>query len=152
MSTIAGQAALLDATMQLGIVQSIRQAIQAADNQAGQAASSQIVSTPSSSLPVSQPAISEPVASTPRAPVVQTQQIVHRDIELRYVAGNHEPCHCQQPAQPSGHHDHPSVGFTIQPPWTVLPWQNPAPVNRTVKITVVRPDILSKGTMIDSFI
>ena len=40
----------------------------------------------------------------------------------------------------------------IQPPWATLPWQNPTPPARIVKVFIHRPDIASKGTMIDCFI
>jgi hypothetical protein len=44
----------------------------------------------------------------------------------------------------------------IEPPWKVLPWENrplPAPrVVRNIKVIVGRPDIQSKGNVIDLFI
>jgi len=49
-------------------------------------------------------------------------------------------------------------GSPIQPPWKVLPWQDPAaelsrprPVQR-VKVLIGRPDIFLKGGVIDIFI
>ena len=40
----------------------------------------------------------------------------------------------------------------IQPPWRVLPWEIPAQPAPKVKVVVVRPDIVSKGSLIDFFI
>jgi hypothetical protein len=40
----------------------------------------------------------------------------------------------------------------IQPPWKTLPWENPAPPAKVVKIIVRRPDNFSKGSIIDCFI
>jgi hypothetical protein len=39
----------------------------------------------------------------------------------------------------------------IQPPWKVRPWEAPMPMKREVKVVVVRPDIVSKGSLIDFF-
>ncbi|MGB7159671.1 MAG: hypothetical protein WBD40_16510 [Tepidisphaeraceae bacterium] len=39
----------------------------------------------------------------------------------------------------------------IQPPWKVRPWEAPVPMKREVKVVVVRPDIVSKGSLIDFF-
>ena len=35
----------------------------------------------------------------------------------------------------------------IQPPWKMLPWENPAPPAKVVKLVVRRPDNLTKGSM-----
>ncbi len=40
----------------------------------------------------------------------------------------------------------------IQPPWKTLPWENPPPPAKVVKIIIRRPDNLSKGSIIDCFI
>ena len=40
----------------------------------------------------------------------------------------------------------------IQPPWKTLPWENPPPAARVVKVFIHRPDIASKGSIIDCFI
>jgi hypothetical protein len=39
----------------------------------------------------------------------------------------------------------------IEPPWKVRPWEQPVPIKREVKVVVVRPDIVSKGSLIDFF-
>ena len=143
---------LLDAAEQLDIVRSIRQAIQKADQQAHDAASSQNVPAPATSQPVSPPPISERLSPSTSPPAIETERTVHREVELKYISQKHGPCHCPRPERNHPERDHHGVYFTIQPPWSVLPWQNPPPIQRTVKIVVVRPDILSKGTMIDSFI
>ncbi len=53
--------------------------------------------------------------------------------------------------------DATSGGSPIEPPWKVLPWENPPaprfarPVQK-VKVVNGRPDIISSGTLIDLFI
>jgi len=39
----------------------------------------------------------------------------------------------------------------IEPPWKVRPWEQPVPIKLEVKVVVVRPDIVSKGSLIDFF-
>jgi hypothetical protein len=50
-----------------------------------------------------------------------------------------------------------SSGSPIEPPWKVLPWENPAPERpvrpvQRVKVVIGRPDITNKGSVIDLFI
>jgi hypothetical protein len=49
----------------------------------------------------------------------------------------------------------PSVSPTespIQPPWKVLPWQNPPPPSQTVKILPHHTDVVQKGMLLDLFV
>jgi hypothetical protein len=39
----------------------------------------------------------------------------------------------------------------IQPPWKVRPWEAPVPMKTEVKVVLVRPDIVNKGSLIDFF-
>jgi len=41
--------------------------------------------------------------------------------------------------------------YRIQPPWKVRPWEGPVPMKLEVKVVVVRPDIVNKGSLIDFF-
>jgi hypothetical protein len=42
----------------------------------------------------------------------------------------------------------------LAPPWKVPPWQHPVPVNPAIVVKVIKrkPDIVSKGSLIDCFI
>ena len=40
----------------------------------------------------------------------------------------------------------------IQPPWKILPWQNPPPPQPKLKIVFKPPDLLAKGTIFDVFV
>ena len=45
----------------------------------------------------------------------------------------------------------PGGKCAIEPPWKVRPWEQSVPIKREVKVVVVRPDIVSKGSLIDFF-
>ncbi len=45
-----------------------------------------------------------------------------------------------------------SLRGPIEPPWKTLPWEAPLPVAPKIKITLIQPDIVSKGMLIDFFI
>ncbi len=40
----------------------------------------------------------------------------------------------------------------IEPPWKVLPWQNPLPLRPKLKVVIKRPDVVSKGVLFDAFV
>ena len=40
----------------------------------------------------------------------------------------------------------------LQPPWKTVPWEQPIPPAPKVKVVQYRPDIISKGSLIDFFI
>jgi hypothetical protein len=46
----------------------------------------------------------------------------------------------------------PECELPFQPPWKVLPWQNPPPVILKVKMVGHRPDEAQKGRLIDLLI
>jgi hypothetical protein len=144
-SALSGEASLIVAASDLAVVQLIRDAIRTADLSAGQAATS---TAPASAAPVTRQTVIEPARTVERQPIIETREVTH--YQTKMVGNNTSSCPC--PHESSGHRDHRPIYCVIQPPWSVLPWENPAPIKRTVKLQVVRPDILSKGTMIDSFI
>jgi hypothetical protein len=45
----------------------------------------------------------------------------------------------------------PSIEQAPQPPWKVLPWQEPAKIPPKIKVVIQQPDILRRGTLIDFF-
>ena len=46
----------------------------------------------------------------------------------------------------------PHITAGPQPPWKILPWQEPSPPPDVIKMIVRPPDMLTKGTLIDLFI
>ena len=60
---------------------------------------------------------------------------------------------CQPPCEPPTQPEDPCRPHSpIQPPWRVLPWKIPSQPPPKVKVVVIRPDIVSKGSLIDFFI
>jgi hypothetical protein len=69
-----------------------------------------------------------------------------------------------RPARPSLRGDTPRVAephhplsvtpteSPIQPPWKVLPWENPPPPAQTVKIHPHTTDVIQKGMLLDLFV
>lgn len=50
----------------------------------------------------------------------------------------------------SAHTPHITAG--PQPPWKIMPWQEPAKPPSVIKVIVQPPDMLTKGTLLDLFI
>ena len=61
-----------------------------------------------------------------------------------------EPPCCAPPPCPKASVPHIAAG--PQPPWKILPWQEPAAAPNVIKITVRPPDMLTKGNLIDLFL
>jgi len=40
----------------------------------------------------------------------------------------------------------------LEPPWKVMPWENPSQPAPKIKVVIHRPDIVTKGSLIDFFI
>jgi len=60
------------------------------------------------------------------------------------------PCACEPPHEPEMPVRSKSP---IEPPWKVLPWEEPpAQPAPKVKLAIYRPDVVSKGSLIDFFI
>lgn len=46
----------------------------------------------------------------------------------------------------------PASAALLPPPWRIQPWQQPAPLRPVVKVHITRPDIVTKGSLLDFFI
>ena len=87
----------------------------------------------------------EPRQRIQPTPRIEPRRVYHPT--PRYVA-NAEPPPPVCDASPS----EPDPGrCKIQPPWKVRPWETPVPMKSEVKVIVVRPDIVNKGSLIDLF-
>jgi hypothetical protein len=60
-----------------------------------------------------------------------------------------EPSH---PLPPCSTARTPHITAGPQPPWKILPWQEPPKPASVIKVTVRPPDMLTKGTLIDLFV
>jgi hypothetical protein len=58
----------------------------------------------------------------------------------------------QPPVCPTPKIDPTHITPGPQPPWKVLPWQEPTPPADVIKITLRQPDIVGKGNLIDLFV
>jgi hypothetical protein len=45
----------------------------------------------------------------------------------------------------------PKITPGPQPPWKILPWQEPAKIAPKIKVVIRQPDIIRRGTLIDFF-
>lgn len=132
--------------MQLRLVQLLRGAMANADKGAAAAAGHDggaISPCPARSGPVLTP---EP-RYLPRPVLHPTPRYEPRPVIHPMPRFEPQPCppdDCQKSAKstlPAG----------PQPPWSLLPWQQPAPIPPKIKIIVRQPDITRRGTLIDFF-
>ena len=144
---------LLVASLDLKLVRLLREAMRAADDRGGVDRNSLIGPA----------AMVEPRPQIRPEPVVEPRLHHHPEpvFEPRPVHRPAEPsatpptCGCPASAElPRA--EVKLSGSPIQPPWKVLPWQNPPaerprPVQK-VKLVIGRPDICNKGGVIDFFI
>jgi hypothetical protein len=145
---------LLVATLDLKLVQLVRGAMNAADAQ-GVGPCGRLIHP----APVIEPRrrfhpepVFEPRPHVHPEPAFDPRPRLHVPDFLR--GGTPAPCDpSATPAEPAGR---VSSASPIEPPWKVLPWENPpAPRPRPlqkIKIVNGRPDISSKGNVIDLFI
>jgi hypothetical protein len=54
------------------------------------------------------------------------------------------PCDCDKPRE--------AKPIVFQPPWKVMPWENPPQPALKVKVIKLKPDIVRTGSLIDCFI
>ena len=144
---------LLVATLDLKLIQLVRGAMQAADEQETRGPGSLIHPAPTI----------EPRRHFHPEPVFEPRSHVHPEPAFEARPRLHVPdflhvgaascCPAATSAEPS---DRKSSTSPIEPPWKVLPWENapalrPRPLQKA-KIFIRRYDILTKGNVIDLFI
>jgi hypothetical protein len=135
---------LLVASVDLQLVQSLLGAIRAADRQSAR------------QLPV---AVSPVDSYCPRTVTPQPRYLPRPVLHPipRYLPRPvihprprvEPPCSAAPPC-PKASVPHITAG--PQPPWKILPWQEPAAPPNVIKITVRPPDMLTMGNLIDLFL
>jgi len=155
-SNLADTASLLAATLDLKLVESLIDAIRTADITTAAELGNRSCAAASGPAPCIQPA----TCINP-APVVEPRINYHPEpyFEPRpvyyYCAAPFQGS-CRAPVEVKvecvGPARVPDCELPFQPPWKVLPWQNPPPVILKVKVVGHRPDEAQKGRMIDLFI
>jgi hypothetical protein len=87
-------------------------------------------------------------------PVVEPRQVHHL---AALPSESTVPCHCAPIIDMESRH-HQELPPFMQPPWRVMPWQDsamhapPARPSPLIKVHAPRPDIISKGMLLDFFI
>jgi len=141
---------LIVATMDLKVVQLLRDAMRTADLSSGKGMPG--------ALGVG--AQFEPRQRLHPTPVIEPRQHLHPTprIEPRLVYHARPgavvpPCARPDPSAPPANPEMPRITRSpIEPPWKVLPWEQPAPVTPKLKVVLRRPDVEAKGTLFDVFI
>ena len=141
--SLASQAGLLVAALDLKLVRSVVGAIRAADAASAKDRGTVAPAPRIDPRPAAHPTPRvEPRSHVHPCPVIERRRHVH--LRPREEFTPPVPCPCPAPADRGG--------FVLQPPWKVLPWQDRLPAPVRVKVVVVRPDIHHKGSLVDFFI
>ena len=87
-------------------------------------------------------------------PIIEPRQRIEPTprFEPRPVAERAPAEVCSLPPTPDRCHAVSYSKTPIEPPWKVLPWENPSQPAPKVKVVIHRPDIGTKGSLIDFFI
>lgn len=147
MSSIADQASLLLATLQLQEVDLLTSGIRAVD------AAAQAQRANQTPAPIVEP-----------SRTVQPAAVYEPRPEVRPSATYRPPtdCHCRSPwrqccelgcdALPQAIAPVQSSQHRIEPPWAVLPWPQPLPPRYPVKIHSPSTDVINNGRILDIFL
>ena len=103
---------------------------------------------PTQQLPGRQRIEPEPIIE-PRRHIHPTPYFAPRPVH--HPEPKFAPCDVFAPPSCTPLPEDPGGKCPIEPPWKVRPWEQPVPIKREVKVVVVRPDIVSKGSLIDFF-
>ena len=144
---------LIVASLDLRLVRLVRAAMHPGNGPQGPAGPDRLI-VPAPNVAPRQRADAEPaVEPRPRVtpePVFEPRPVL-RPIRVASVA-NRDVCVVVEVQKVEG----TSSGSPIEPPWKVLPWENPPPPAthpvRPVKVVTRRPDILDRGLVLDLFI
>jgi hypothetical protein len=152
---------LLVASLDLKLVQLLRDAIRTADlTGAALRRATDLGPTPS---PEPRPHLHPEPVYEPRIHYHPTPRIEPRLVWRSAAGASPGPCGCPGSAPdwancpPTAPPAKPDCERPMEPPWKVLPWQNPPPPPpaarvRKIKVFVSRPDSAQKGAAIDLFV
>jgi hypothetical protein len=146
-SSLQTSVSLIVATLDLTLVKLLRSAIRTADISGAKEKGSSLLS-PAASF--------EPRRVIHPEPRYEQRHLLHPPSTrtVRTVERLAAPLPPLQPpcitlCLPDTSHGTPSP---IRPPWLILPWENPAPPAKVIKVFVHPPDNTHKGSLIDCFI
>ncbi len=141
---IEASASLIVAAMDLKLVRLLRDAMRSADAAAGPIGMACGGTSPGVAprRRIEPEARIEPrrvITPEPRIEPRQTIRVESRVVEVAPAPVPLEPEHPCRTHSP------------IQPPWKVRLWETPVPPAPKIKVVIQRPDIVSKGSLIDLF-
>lgn len=140
---LVAQASLIVATMDLKAVQLVRQAMRAADLGAG--AGGCVGFGPAAHF--------QPRLQIHPTPLIESRPHIHPTprFEPRPV---YHPTPAVQPQAAAPQTPEPAriTASHIQPPWKLLPWENPPQPAPTLKVVLRRPDVVRRGILLDMFV
>lgn len=146
MTSLQSEASLIVAAMDLSLVRTLRQAIRTAD--LSQAAYNQQRTGPAAIYEPRQHIHPEPLYE-PRphiypSPRYEARPIIHVHPRVEQQALD---CPLKTPAPAASKPENPT-----QPPWKVLPWENPLQPCQPIKVHPHHTDLTHKGMMLDLFV
>lgn len=151
---LVANVSLIVATLDLKVVKDIRGAIRSADIASGKGQPAAFIGpapTPPPPLGADQEARIEPRLVIHPDPLIEPPLVFHEAPRFEASAPVHVPVPIEVEPTPAPSHSS-SQKSPIQPPWAVMPWQTPVQIPPKVKVTIIRPDIINKGSLIDFFI
>lgn len=151
---LVANVSLIVATLDLKVVTDIRDAIRAADIASGKGQPAAFIGPAPTAPPplgADQEAQVAPRLVIHPDPLIEPGLVFHEAPRIEASPPVHVPVPIE--VEPVAAPSHSSSNKSpIQPPWAVMPWQTPVQILPKVKVTIVRPDIINKGSLIDFFI
>lgn len=148
MTSLQTEASLIVATMDLAVVQMLRQAIRTADlSQAGSGGSSFAAGAAATYEPrrhIHPEPLYEPRPRIHPLPRYEARPIIHVHPRIEQQALD---CPRQTPVSAASKPEN-----SIQPPWKMLPQENPLQPCQPIKVHRHHTDVTHKGMMLDLFV
>jgi hypothetical protein len=144
-SALSSSASLIVALAGLSEVQSVINAIRTADLTSAAARLPTVAGPCDTYCPC--PTLARQPCYLPRRVIHPTPRYLPRPV--LHPTPRVEP-NVSPPPHPTARTPHITAG--PQPPWKIMPWQEPAKPASVIKVCVRPPDMLTKGNLIDLFI
>jgi hypothetical protein len=144
---------LILAAMDLKVVSLLRGAMRAADIASGRMEPATALGpapTPPPPLGINPEPVYEPRVHIHPMPLYEPRPVIHLEPRVETSPTLHVPSPVEVEPTPSA--CSAANESPLLPPWKTMPWQNPPQPPARVKIVLVRPDIINKGSLLDFFI
>lgn len=141
------QVSLVVAALDLKLVQLLRGAIRAADQGARSNLPFELTPTPEPRRHIHPEPTFEPRPHIHPTPRFEPRPVYHPT--PRYEQAKLD-CDRTGPVEVVVYK--PIIEQPLRPPWKIMPWENPPQPAPKVKVTLYRPDIVHKGSLLDFFV